>query len=67
MELRQNSLEDELLDLQSLLNSLYPDDPQRPDLEAKLPQMHQQRAGLVDELRKGETALRDCLQQNLKS
>jgi outer membrane protein TolC len=66
LEMRQNSLEDEILDLQNLLNSLYPDDQQRPDLQAKLTQMNRQRDGLIDELRKGEVALRNCLQQNSK-
>jgi hypothetical protein len=66
LELRQNSLEDEILDLQNLLNSLYPNDQQRPDLEAKITLMNRQRDGLVNELRKGEAALRDCLQQNSK-
>lgn len=67
LELRQNSLEDEILDLQNLLDSLYPNDQQRPDLEKKIAQMNQQRDTLVDELRKGEVALRDCLQQNPES
>ena len=67
LELRQNSLEDEILDLQNLLDSLYPDDQQRPDLQTKIAQMNQQRDSVVDELRKGEVALRDCLQQNSKS
>lgn len=67
LELRQNSLEDEILDLQNLLDSLYPNDPQRPDLQTKITQMNRQRDGIVDELRKGEAALRDCLQQNSKS
>lgn len=56
------SFDSELDEMRNLLRSLYPDDPQRPDVLRKLDDLARQHDELAEELRKGVIALQKCLQ-----
>ncbi len=61
---RLEGLEDDLQDQQNLLNGIFPNDPQRPDVQNKIEDLSRQKADLLTEIHKGEQAFKDCQQQN---
>jgi Skp family chaperone for outer membrane proteins len=64
---RFEDLEDEIRGQQNLLNSLFSNDPQRPDVQAKIDSLSRQKEDLLTDIHKDEQALKDCQQRNQRS